>query len=293
MKSWDRRGWWKSADICQMLWVFAQVADEAEAKIVSLPSIINPTTYQYPHGLTPPMQFARSRRFRKRLHKSQIEEVEDAVERLLNADNEAESTRWDFIDPDAEDRRASRPYSPATSPGGYEIGGERYSEDEDAEGDLDEPQYFDQTHNLPNNYTNGHGEVNEDFDLEADMEAEFEAAATPISTSAATPSMPIVTEGEEVDSGDESIDDDDDDDDEDDEDEGAEEISEEERARLALIQGTKEDIAELERAIAEQQAKLSTTPNAILRNRVEQTIRNMKQDLQLKKSSIGEGDENE
>jgi TATA-binding protein-associated factor Taf7 len=54
MKSWDKRGWWKSADICQMLWVFAPIKKEEETKAIPLPEIIDRGIFQYPHGLTPP-----------------------------------------------------------------------------------------------------------------------------------------------------------------------------------------------------------------------------------------------
>ena len=86
MKSWDRRNWLKSADICQMLWVFAPIKKEEEAKTIPLPAIVDEKTHQYPHGLTPPMQYARRNRFRHRLHKTQIEEVEEEVNRLMEAD---------------------------------------------------------------------------------------------------------------------------------------------------------------------------------------------------------------
>jgi transcription initiation factor TFIID subunit 7 len=77
IKSWDRRGWWKSVDICQMLWVFAPIKKEEEAKTILLPKIIDPDTFQCPHGLTPPMHYARKRRFRKRISRTAIEAVED------------------------------------------------------------------------------------------------------------------------------------------------------------------------------------------------------------------------
>ncbi len=281
MKSWDKRGWWKTADICQMLWVFAPIKNENEAKTIALPSIIDPETYQYPHGLTPPMHFARKRRFRKRLHKTQIEAVEDAVDRLLQADRDAESTSYVVIDPDAEYR--SQAFSPTSSQGGYEDG-EGYTEDEDAEGEADDSGYFGTTH-----HANGHV----DDDLDADLEADIEAAMQAEFNTPSVPATPMAngdTPAVEEDSGDESIEDDDG------EEDGAgavDEIDEEEKARLAQIQGTMEDIADLEKQIANVQAQLATQGNPILKRRLEDNSRKLKQELQLKKSSIGEGDENE
>jgi len=111
-----------------------------------------------------------------------------------------------------------------------------------------------------------------------------------MSTAEATPSQANGAAGTPIeDSGDESPEDDGDDDDEDEE----EEIDEEEKARLAQIEGTREDIADLEKQIANVQAQWTAQSNQLLRRRLEDNLRKLKQELQLKKSSIGEGEENE
>ncbi|KAI5283057.1 hypothetical protein KEM54_002455 [Ascosphaera aggregata] len=89
MKSWDKRGWYKSADICQMLLVLGRVANEEEAKTFPLPKDIDPTSWQFAHGLTPPLRWVRKRRFRKRISNRTIETVELEVARLLKEDMEA------------------------------------------------------------------------------------------------------------------------------------------------------------------------------------------------------------
>ena len=48
----------------------------------------------WPHGITPPLQHVRKRRFRKRGNKRTIESVEQEVERLLEMDNISSSTRY-------------------------------------------------------------------------------------------------------------------------------------------------------------------------------------------------------
>jgi transcription initiation factor TFIID subunit 7 len=88
----------------------------------------------------------------------------------------------------------------------------------------------------------------------------------------------------EEDSGDESLEDED-------EDEDAMEVDENERARLAQLQGTKEDIADLERQIVNVQAQHAQQSNPILKKRLEDNIRKLKAELQLKKSSLGEAEE--
>ncbi|PSS25339.1 hypothetical protein M430DRAFT_133697 [Amorphotheca resinae ATCC 22711] len=283
MKSWDKRGWWKSADICQMLWVFAPIKKEEEAKTIPLPKIIDPETFQYPHGLTPPMYFARKRRFRKRISRTAIEAVEEAVEKLLQADAQAQSTRFEMIDPD---QREDGTFSEDGSEDGY---GEEYDEDEDAEGEVDDHNYFSTMH-----HTNGAGAAAMDDDLDADLEADLEKAfdEEAFSTAGATPSMQIETpaaveEEDDEDSGDESLEGDKDEDD----DGGVVEVDENERARLAQLQGTKEDIADLERQIVSVQAQHAQQVNPILRKRLEDNIRKLKAELQLKKSSIGEAED--
>ncbi|RDL38640.1 Uncharacterized protein BP5553_02980 [Venustampulla echinocandica] len=279
MKSWDKRGWWKTADICQMLWVFAPIKKEEEAKTIPLPKIVDPETFQYPHGLTAPMHYARKRRFRKRICRTAIEAVEEAVEKLLEADQNAQESKWEMIDPDADSRRDSQPY-----------GEDEYSEDEDAEGEVDDTGYFNDVQPTATGIEVGDLDADLEADLEAAMEAEELEAATPMSTIGATPYMAsaetpaVVDEGE--DTGDESIEGEDDDDDEDEDGE----LDEDEKARLAQIQGTKEDIADLAKQIESVQAQLATQANPILRKRLEENARKLKAELQLKKSSIGEGE---
>jgi transcription initiation factor TFIID subunit 7 len=290
MKSWDRRGWLKSADICQMLWVFAPIKKEDDAKTIALPKIIDQETFQYPHGLTPPMHFARKRRFRKRISRTAIEKVEAEVEKLLEEDAKAAATRFEMVEPDNKSNRA---FSPRSSEAGNE-----YSEDEDAEGEADDTGYFNTQHTnetaaLPN-------------DAEADLEADFEAAMleeslaaeTPSSAVGATPSMIIggetpmveeVVEDEEDDSGDESLDDDDGDD----ENPATTEADNGEKARMAHIQSVKEDIADLERKIEESHRQLASANSNIIKGRLEGKIRNMKAELQLKISSLGEGEDDD
>jgi transcription initiation factor TFIID subunit 7 len=293
MKSWDKRNWLKSGDICQMLWVFARIKKEEEAKTIPLPSVIDEKTHQFPHGLTPPMQYARRNRFRSRLHKTQIEEVEAEVNRLLREDEAAASTFAAYIDPDEDERRASQALSRASSPGDYEMGEQEYSQDDDAdaEGEVDDSGYF--GHVPANGHVEEPAEDPDDFDLEAALDEVQELeAATPMSTAGATPSMANGigdTPVDEFDSGDESIEDGDDDD----EDEGEEEIDEEERARFAKLEGAKEDIADLEKQIANVQTQLSLTGNPILRKRLEESSRKLKQELFLKQSSMVQTEDNE
>lgn len=281
MKSWDKRGWWKSADICQMLWVYKEIGKEEEAKNAPLPKIVDPKTFQYPHGLTPPMHYARKRRFRKRISRTAIEAVEDAVEKLLAADSAADSSTWEMIQPDNRESM----FSEAESEG-------EYDDDEDAEGEAEEPAPEFQI--APDYFGSMHQPEIHDAELEADLEAAFEEeslAATPISTTDATPMVnaetPVAEGGEEEDSGDESIEGDDDDEEEAG---GSAEVDEDEKARQMERQGVLEEIADLERSLATLAQNLANQVNPILKRRLEESIRKTQTELNLKKSSIEDGD---
>ncbi|KAF2270566.1 hypothetical protein CC78DRAFT_528321 [Lojkania enalia] len=89
MKSWNKKDWVKSADVCQMLLVLGEVKNEEEAKKYPLPREVDPSSHQYAHGLTPPMHWVRKRRFRPRVSYRRIEEVEEMVETLLEEDRKA------------------------------------------------------------------------------------------------------------------------------------------------------------------------------------------------------------
>jgi transcription initiation factor TFIID subunit 7 len=303
MKSWDKKGWYKSADICQMLYVFQRIPEEADAGTVELPKLVDPETFQFPHGLTPPMYYARKRRFRKRISRTAIEAVEDAVEKLLEADANAESTRYEMIEPEAGSRQGSQGYDTASPDNNYGNDGEKYSEgeDQDAEGEVEEPDgYFSHMN------SNGAGqpkvaEAEEDdlaADLEADLEAAFEAeldSGTPMSqVVGGTPDVMLTNGGTPEangqvgeDSGDDSSDGGDDEDADGDEND----IDEDERARLAELQGAKEDIADMERQLEHLQNQMTTQVNPILKRRIKDNMEKVKAELQLKKSAIGEGDE--
>ncbi|CAG8959918.1 hypothetical protein HYFRA_00012635 [Hymenoscyphus fraxineus] len=299
MKSWDKRGWWKSVDICQMILMLAPVEKEEDVRTFPLPKEVNPTTWAYSHGITPPMHYARKRRFRTRANRSDIEQMESVVARLIEADSKAVSSSWQMIDENKE--RRSQMYSPnPETPGGDDHDEDEY-DDEDAEGEEDDTSqqqgYFNTAH-----HNEGGEDEDQDDELFAGMEKEIEAAledqlddqmdvSTPMSTTGATPlasndnsSALPQEEEEEEDSGDESMEGDDEEDDD-------VEMGPEERERLAQIEEVKEDIADLEKRIETAQTQIATQQNPILKKRLEDNARKLKAELQIKKSSIGEGDE--
>jgi transcription initiation factor TFIID subunit 7 len=55
----------------------------SEEALQATKKAFNANEFVWPHGLTPPLQHVRRRRFRKRLNRQAIEIVENEVDRLL------------------------------------------------------------------------------------------------------------------------------------------------------------------------------------------------------------------
>uniref|UniRef100_A0A0R3RQQ5 TAFII55_N domain-containing protein n=1 Tax=Elaeophora elaphi TaxID=1147741 RepID=A0A0R3RQQ5_9BILA len=70
--------------------------------------------WQWPHGLTPPMKSVRKRRFRKTKKKKYMDapEVERELKRLLRADIEATSSRWEIVTPEEDTKKVDTPAVP-------------------------------------------------------------------------------------------------------------------------------------------------------------------------------------
>ena len=288
MKSWDKRGWWKSADICQMLLVTGPVDNEAQAEEVAMPREVDEKTYQYPHGLTPPMYNVRKRRFRKRVNHATIEQAEGMVEKLLAVDAEVRSKGGNVEAQMVDlDRTQSQDASSA-------------AEDEDAEG---EPDY----QIKQEEYGDGFGEEEEEEEdpeaLAARMAAELADdgdedavvetggaaadAAETVTHLTAAQAAPDTTQVP-VDSANPESDEDDDDDDEE-ADEGNEE--DQEQARLRAQQ--REEILDLQRDIDKANSDLSQAGNPIIRQRFEKRLISLREELASKKRSLGEDPDDE
>ncbi|KAH7257086.1 TAFII55 protein conserved region-domain-containing protein [Fusarium tricinctum] len=260
MKTWDRKSFLKSADICQMLLVYARVSTEAEARTTPLPSMID-QHFRWPHGLTPPMHDCMNRRFAKTISRKEIEDKEAEVERLLAEDAKAGSTRWEWVEETKED--------------------DDDGAEEDAEGEMDDSMDYFQSQDV-------FGDDNDD--LEADLEAAFATgeageatpatgmdAPTPMTATQVNTPAPLQDSIESDES--EEVSDDDDDDDED--------LDDDARAQRDEEQGVKDIINDLKKQLANKQAELARTTNKILRTRIEQTIKQLKSEIELKNSSIG------
>ncbi|CAO3625042.1 unnamed protein product [Cunninghamella blakesleeana] len=95
-KTLDKKQFYKIADISQMLVVDGATLENPLSQQMNNKHHTDP--YSYPHGLTPPLKYVRKRRFRKKLSKRAIEEVEREVERLLEVDATAEDVTYEVFD---------------------------------------------------------------------------------------------------------------------------------------------------------------------------------------------------
>lgn len=272
MKSWDRRGWYKSADICQMLLVLGPVATEQEALEYPLPAEIehpDDKTLQYPHGLAPPLKWVRKRRFRDRVSSRTIEQVEKAVEELVAQDETSVfAPRFELVDSTSLNRAEG--FMQDQDEFDY------YDEEQDAEGEADE-------------------EMMDDFDddlaaeMEAALAAEDDAAAMPADAEQAeTPSANPQTTADGPPEAESS-------DDDDESEEGGEgpedDLDDEQLEQQRQQQQSREEIAELEALIRTETAQWERVQNLILRNKMGRRIQELKKDLQLKKVSAGLDDD--
>lgn len=272
MKTWDKKLMVKSADISQMLLVFARVNDEQSARTAELPKVIF-DGHRWPHGLTPPMHDAVHRRFRKRLTKSEILNKEQEVQRLLEADKNAISTRWEWIDERRGTMQAGTPDADMQDAEG----------EEDAEGELED--LFDHV----------------DADLEAELAAEFREASedeatqtvdTPAQTTGTPGALTSGTAAQGAGTADQHGEDDlfggDSPGEYDDDDESDDDISPEERERRDLVRGVREDVREMEKAIHELNRQIEAQSNKILKKRLQGRVKSLEEDRRLRLASIGE-----
>lgn len=278
-KSWDKKSWFKSADVFQMLLVLGRVQGDEQAKSHPLPREVDQETWQYPHGLTPPMHYVRKRRFRKRVSYRTIEAVEEEVERLLEADEQAiaggGSTEYTILDLDrlrdesqAHDEDEADAYGALQEQDGYY---EEEEEDDEAMARLMEQ------------------ELGGDEDDEPVIPVPESANANPHAPHVSTIPisnglLPDPTATPSASAGTET-----DDDDDEDADGAVDEIDEDALAEQQELAQQREEIADLEREVHNAQQQLDRQTNPLLRQRLAAKVASLQSDLELKRASLGEG----
>ncbi|KAK3117307.1 hypothetical protein LTR53_001488 [Teratosphaeriaceae sp. CCFEE 6253] len=310
LKSWDKKGWWKVADVCQMLLVLGPVQSEAQIRDFPLPREVDRETMAYAHGLTPPMHNVRRRRFRQRVSYRQMENVEEEVERLLKEDEEWERQNGKVTHAEYGQAEWERVQNEPD---------EQYDTEMDAEGDFDEV------------YDDSYAELPPEDEVDADaLEAELAGAfaedslftddapvasdgitasptlmndpATPFTVNENTmvadspaptplPARPDAPRRDEA-----SSDEDESDDDDDDADSSAESSAADEDAleRAAARAQQLEEVADLEREIEAVRVRANAFPNQLLKKRELDKLGKLEGDLKMKRVAFGlEGGEGE
>lgn len=295
MKSFDKKGWWKVADINQMLLVLGRCNTEEEAKTYPLPRDVNKDNFQYAHGLTPPMHWVRKRRFRKRMNYNEIANVEEEVEKLLKADAEWEEAGGTVkAVTNAEQERASEAQA-------YE---EEY--DEDAEGEAVETVETD-----GQDYEEApESEAQDEDDLEAKMQAMFDADGDEeqhVSELVTESPAPIADQAASMAAVENSMQEDftpvgtpadgagmtpqeptSDEDEESDEDEDSPDVVDEDAAAKAAERAQQlEEVADLEREVERARQKVQAMTNQLLRQREAKKLDELMEDLRMKKQVFG------
>lgn len=305
MKNWEKRGpWMKSMDVCQMLVVMGQIKEEEDALLYPIPrgkgelngrGELDEKTLQWASGITPPLHKVRTRRFRKRISVRDVMEVEAEVEALLRRDEEADrEPLLELIDENELREKRDRENG--------ESGSEEASDDEeDAEGeDYDEDQggYIETT---LEGHDADHAAMAQELEAAMELEAALAAASgdadlpsapaldTPTQDGTSNPNSPSAnqltpsaadTPGAATTSADDASDEDDDSSDA--------SVDEDALERQQERQRQREEIADLEAAIRQEQTKADSIGNALLKKKLLDKIRSLQGDLDLKVAALAD-----
>ncbi|KAL7269029.1 hypothetical protein RUND412_008321 [Rhizina undulata] len=265
-KTLDKKAIFKAADICQMLLVTEKIENEAQVLNVS-------TRFQditYPHGITPPMQYVRKRRFRKRVSNRTIEAVEAEVDRLLRDDENAIDSNFSLVDMNELTRENSVLASEEGE--GYDLlrdngmNQEDYDDEQDAEGEIEDGYEY------PN-------PDNDELDMDEDTLANDLESALMGGNDAG---------GDENNgSGTVRVKEEESDDEDEDEDEDAAEMDEAAQEAQQEMEKVKEEIQDLEEAIKAKISEYDILGNPLLKARVKGVITSLRAELDLKLQQLG------
>ena len=290
MKSWNKKDWVKTADVCQMLLVLGRVQNDEEAKKYPRPAFVEPDSHRFPHGITPPMRWARKLRFRPRKSYLDVERAEAQMNRLLVEDENAEQTKYELVDSDHEtsqdeseseseqdEEMIDAPEAPGTPVEEVDVDAleamlqEGFAEDEniEVEGDPQTINALLHTENVevePATPATAHDVALHALQQNGAITVETETAA---STPAAATSA------------------DDDDDDDADSDEDEDDVDDEAVAEEQRKEQLRKEIAELDEAIEASMANLHKHTNKFFKQRMQANIDKQKADREIKRKQLG------
>lgn len=294
LKSWNKKDWVKTADVCQMLLVLGRVQNEDEAKKFPRPSYVDPDSHRFPHGLTPPMHWARKLRFRPRKSYLDVERAEAQMNRLLTEDDNADSTRFELVDSDQdssdeESTSEDEPIYDDEMVDGVQ-GGDTQIDEVDA-GDLEEMLHAGFMEDEEMEISGNVDEINALFGgSDNTMQVETPTTAHDVAMHAINHNGSLVLEPETAASTPAAATsaDDDDDDDEGDSDDDVDEVDEAAVAEEQRQEQLRTEIAELEKAIAQSTDQRDRQTNGLFRKRMQNTIDKQKADLAIKQKQLNE-----
>lgn len=300
MKSWNKKDWVKSADVCQMLLVLGRVQSEEEAKKFPFPREVDASKHQYAHGLTPPMHWVRKRRFRPRKSYHQIEKTEAEFNALLADDDKAIEqggrTEWTWVKSDASDAETSEEGSEdedediaETTEQQYVIEGETPGGEEVEVDGVDDNELLEAA--LAGLVEEEDGEGNDVAGLFGGDMVETPVTAHDVAIHAlGEDALPIAESAASTPNAVTSPDDDDDDDDDD-----AESPGDEVNAEVAAAQADREEkmgeIRMIEQEIARAWEQYHSVPNMLFKKRQKTKIEQYENEIAIKKAALGIGED--
>ncbi|KAG0264611.1 hypothetical protein BG011_006457 [Mortierella polycephala] len=292
---------------------------------------LKPSEYIWPDGLTNPLKNVRKRRFRKRVSKVAVEGVENEIERLLHEDALAEEVVYEIREQiDGMDRFDSEDGATPAPEGiqsdmdmdmdGIEGEGDEEMRDIDEDEDEDEGDQDDEDllaelereigggenatdeengtpgpqDTKPKERMGSHGNAVGITDIRMVSGPSIRGPGSNLAAGiGSTPKMPSSMSKKQPDEDEEEEDEEEEDDDEDeDDDSGSEEEDEEEDEESAQIEKLlKDEINELNTKVKENEEKLQSAPNDILKRRFGSILENLRKELGLKTKQLEEAKE--
>ncbi|SCU78174.1 LAMI_0A03708g1_1 [Lachancea mirantina] len=230
-------------------------------------------TYDYKHGLTPPLHNVRNRRFRRKLSRQEINHVEKTVELLLKQDEEAEDFSYELV---SESEIAHRPATnvearrETAERGSLDLFGEEPDDHEDLELELEQALQEDKA---------GARLVDEGANSSV-----FDTAQT----TGETPRLEETGDDVEQDNGEEEEDDEEDEDNEEDMEEEApimttKEVVDESRQHNELL---KDELMELEVTLQHNKQRLQKATNPLLKSRFVESIKKLEKEVDIKRKQL-------
>ncbi|GAA5903913.1 transcription initiation factor TFIID subunit 7 family protein [Sporobolomyces salmoneus] len=266
----------KVADVSQMLLVEEEIQEESQ---VTAGRTFNIEDFVYPHGITPPLKHVRKRRFRRRINRRTIEQVETAVEKLLEADAKAEKVQFEMLDYDVPSD--DEEYEPARDSAGF--GGSVGAPTPRPDGAASSPAVFGENDEGSARGDNDEGDREEDDDDDEEGGSGYDSdLANEINKG-----LEAMGKSDEEDSedGDGLFGGSSDDDEEEEEDQVQEQAIDpqeaEARKRIKLLA---EEMGDLDKAIASKETELAKAANPIFKKRFEEMIKKLTVDRDSKRA---------